>query len=146
MNLLSTAPQRPMEILLVEDDPGDALLTERALRSCSTHVEMHVVPTAEEALKWLSDENESTPDLLLLDLNLPGMSGCDLLLEIKTHYEMRRIPVIILSSSRAQEDVLTAYNRHCNAYVEKPGDPVAFERFAKAISDFWFSTSLLPSR
>jgi len=135
-----------MEILLVEDDPGDALLTVKALRSCSTRVGIHTVPTAEEALEWLNDEDESTPDLLLLDLNLPGMSGSDLLLEIKTHYEMRRIPVIILSSSRAQDDVLTAYNRHCNAYVEKPSDPAAFEEFAKSINDFWFNTSLLPAR
>lgn len=146
MESMSIRPNRPVEILLVEDDPGDALLTRKALQAGPVPLTLHVVNTGEEAIRWLERDDTPRPDLILLDLNLPGMHGRDVLSEVKVHPDWRRIPVVVLTSSKAEEDILKSYNLHCNSYMKKPGDPGIFERLATSLEDYWFAKSILPSR
>lgn len=145
-SMSSIHPNRPVEILLVEDDQGDALLTRKALQAGPVPMILHVVNTGEAALEWLENDEASRPDLILLDLNLPGMHGRDVLSEVKAHSDWRRIPVVVLTSSKAEEDILKSYNLHCNSYMKKPGDPGIFERLASSLEDYWFVSSLLAPR
>lgn len=137
-------PLRPAEILLVEDDEGDALLTEKALEMGEIPFHLQVVETGEEALELIYGETKLRPDLILLDLNLPGVQGGEVLETLKTDLELRRIPIVILTSSRSESDILASYERHANTYMVKPGDPDIFERVARTLGDYWFQVALLP--
>ena len=139
-----------IDILLVEDDPGDVLMTEEAFADYKVANRLSVVSDGESAMAFLRQEGEyaeaPTPDLILLDLHLPRMDGREVLAEIKNDSRLRRIPVVILTTSEAEEDILRSYNLHANAYVTKPVD---FERFitvVRKIDDFFVSVVRLPER
>ena len=135
--------RRPARILLVEDNPADVRLTREMLREAKVRNDLLVATDAEEAerILGLSGETasqEKRPDLVLLDLNLPGKSGHELLEELKGHPELRRIPVVILTSSEAEEDIEKSYDRYANAYVTKPVDLDGISKVVRAIDEFWF--------
>ena len=146
MNLSST-PQ-PREVLIVEDNPGDVELAIEALEDSQMRNHLHAVEDGVEALAFLRREgvylNAPRPDLILLDLNLPRKSGQEVLAEIKADVDLRRIPVIILTTSQAHEDIIKAYNLHANCYVTKSVDLALFMKAMKAIEDFWLKIVKLP--
>ena len=139
---------RPFEILLAEDNPGDVRLTREALRTASISHHLHVVPDGVEALDFLRHQGRYTetpkPDLILLDLNMPRMDGRRLLVYIKADPELRRIPVVILSSSQNGTDIESAYELQANCYVSKPTDFEQFMRVVREIEEFWAITAELP--
>ena len=139
---------RPVEILLVEDNPGDAELTAEALRHGKVYNQMHVVEDGEAAMAFLRHEGKypdvPRPDVILLDLNLPRKDGREVLAEIKADDELKQIPVIVLTTSEAEEDILRAYNLAVNCYITKPVDLDQFIKVVKAIEDFWFTVVKLP--
>ena len=138
----------PAQILLVEDNPGDVRLTEEAFKQGRIENDLHVVSDGDEALEFLYRRGEyadaTRPDLILLDLNLPRKNGEDVLEELKADPELRSIPVIVLTSSRAEEDVIRSYELHANAYLTKPVDPDDFIETVRAFEKFWFSVVRLP--
>jgi CheY-like chemotaxis protein len=144
-----TAP-RPIQILLVEDDPDDVLLITEVLRETRIPSELHVAEDGEEAMDFFRRHelfaDAPIPDLVLLDLNLPKKDGRQVLTEIKADPVLRRIPVIVLTTSAAERDVLQAYDKHVNAYVRKPVGYVALLDVVRSIQDFWIGAALLPSR
>ena len=133
----------PIEILLVEDSPHDARLTIEALRDGKLRHNVRHVEEGEEAMAILRREGKEAasprPDLILLDLNLPGMDGREVLQEIKEDLNLKCIPVVVMSTSRAQRDILQAYNLHANCYVNKPIDIEQFIEAVKKIEDFWLT-------
>jgi CheY-like chemotaxis protein len=140
---------RVVDVLLVEDDPGDVLMTQEAFADHKVHNRLHVVSDGVEAMAFLRKEGSyvdaTTPDLILLDLNLPKMDGREVLAAIKEDETLRSIPVVILTTSEAEEDVLRSYSLHANAYVTKPVD---FERFidvVRRIDDFFVTVVRLPN-
>jgi CheY-like chemotaxis protein len=140
---------RVVDVLLVEDDPGDVLMTQEAFADHKVHNRLHVVSDGVAAMAFLRKEGSyadaTTPDLILLDLNLPKMDGREVLAAIKEDPKLRSIPVVILTTSEAEEDVLRSYSLHANAYVTKPVD---FERFidvVRRIDDFFVTVVRLPS-
>jgi len=139
---------RPIEILLVEDNPGDVRLTQEAMRDAKVLNRLNVVPDGVTALEYLRKEsryaNAVRPDVILLDLNLPRMDGRELLAIIKGDNNLKRIPVVVLTTSAAEEDVLRAYNLHANCYVTKPVELDQFIEVVKSIDSFWFSIVNLP--
>ncbi len=148
--MMAEDTDRPIAVLLVEDDPGDVLMTREAFEEYKMRNTLHVVSDGVEALAYLRREGEFAdavmPDLILLDLNLPRRDGRQVLAEIKNDPELCRIPVVVLTTSQAEEDVLRSYQLHANAYVAKPVD---FERFisvVKQIDDFFVCVVRLPSR
>jgi two-component system, chemotaxis family, response regulator Rcp1 len=147
--MLSTDFGRPIEILLVEDSPTDARLTMEALREGKLRNNVRHVEEGEEAMAILHREGKEAaaprPDLILLDLNLPGMDGREVLQEIKEDPKLRRIPVVIMTTSRAERDILQAYDRHANCYVTKPVDVKQFIDAVKGIQDFWLTVVKLPA-
>ena len=146
MNL--QALSRPVEILLVEDNPGDVRLTREALREGKVRNNLHVAPDGVEALAFLRKEGRYAdavrPDLILLDLNLPRMDGREVLAHIKADASLRYIPVVVLTSSQAEQDIVRAYDLHANCYVTKPVDLDQFIHVVKSIEDFWFTIVKLP--
>ncbi len=140
---------RPVEILLVEDSPGDVQLTIEALRDAEVHNHLHVTTDGEEALRFLRREppyaDAPRPDLVLLDLNLPKKSGREVLAEVKADPVLRRIPVVVLSTSESREDVLAAYDLSANCYVTKPVDLDQFLDVIRAIDSFWLVLAKLPA-
>jgi CheY-like chemotaxis protein len=141
--------RRPARILLVEDNPADVRLTREMLRESKVRNDLIVAHTAEEAEGILGLNDQGTemerPDLVLLDLNLPGKGGHDLLEDLKADEELRRIPVVILTSSEAEEDIEKSYNRYANAYVTKPVDLTELSKVVRAIDGFWFEVVRLPA-
>jgi chemotaxis family two-component system response regulator Rcp1 len=139
---------RPIEILLVEDNPGDVRLTREALVDAKVHNHLSVVGDGVEALAFLHREgqyaNAPRPDLILLDLNLPRKDGREVLAEIKNDERLRRIPVVVLTTSQAEEDVLRAYDLRANCYVTKPVDLDQFIKVVQSIDSFWFTIVVLP--
>ncbi|WP_413450539.1 response regulator [Georgenia phoenicis] len=139
-----------IEVLLVEDDPGDVLMTEEAFADYKVANQLTVVADGESAMAYLRKEGEyagaPTPDLVLLDLNLPRMDGREVLAELKADPELRRIPVVVLTTSDAEEDILRSYNLHANAYVTKPVDFERFIEVVRKIDDFFVSVVRLPGR
>ncbi len=137
-----------INILLVEDNPADANLIREKLEGSNILHELYIVPDGMEAMAFLRKEGNHNgalkPDIILLDLNLPRMDGREVLAEIKADPTLRRIPVVILTSSRADEDVIKSYDLHANAYVTKPVDLASFGRVVNAIENFWFSVVHLP--
>jgi CheY-like chemotaxis protein len=140
---------RPIEILLVEDNPGDVRLMKEMLADARVANHLAVVGTGSDALEYLGRQGRHArapvPDLILLDLNLPGMSGQEVLTRIKSNPVLRRIPVVILTSSRAEEDVLRSYDLHANAYVVKPLDLPQFVTVVRTIEEFWLAVVKLPN-
>ncbi|MEU7858960.1 response regulator [Nonomuraea sp. NPDC049141] len=145
-----TTDWRPIEVLLVEDDQGDVLLTKEAFDFNKVRNRLHVVNDGEQAMAFLRRENDyheaPTPDLILLDLNLPRMGGLEVLSEVKADAELRTIPVVILTTSEAEEDILHSYRLHANAYVSKPVDFEQFIRVVRQIDDFFVTVVKLPSK
>ena len=143
------ATGRPVEILLVEDNPGDARLAIEALKDAKVRNNLAIVTDGEQALDYLHRrgkyENATRPDLVLLDLNLPRKSGREVLCEVKEHQSLRRIPVVILTTSQAEEDVLKAYNCNANCYISKPVDLDQFIKVVRSIEDFWLTIVKLPA-
>ena len=141
---------RPIEILLVEDNPGDVRLTMEALRQDKMRNNLHVVMDGVEALAWLRREDSYAdaprPDIILLDLNLPKKDGREVLEEIKTDPDLKRIPVVILTTSAAEEDILRAYEFNANCYITKPVDLEQFIKVVKAIEEFWLTVVKLPEK
>src|SRR5215470_16902325 len=146
--MVSANSGRPINILLVEDNPGDARLTMEALRDAKVRNDLRVVADGVEAMAFLRRENgygdAPRPDLILLDLNLPRKDGRQVLEEIKQDEELQRIPVAILTTSQAEKDILTSYNLHANCYITKPVDLDEFMRVVKGIEEFWLSIVKLP--
>ncbi len=140
---------KPIEILLIEDNPGDARLAQEALRDAKVRNHLSWVPDGVEALGFLRREAKygaaPRPDLILLDLNLPRKDGREVLTEIKSDDKLRRIPVVILTTSQAQEDILRAYHLNANCYISKPVDLDQFIRIVKTIEDFWLTIVKLPT-
>ena len=139
---------RPIEILLVEDNPGDVRLTVEGLKESKVRNNLHVARDGVEAMEFLRREGPHTgavrPDLILLDLNLPRMDGREVLLEIKSDAKLKTIPVVVLTTSRAEHDVLRSYELQANCYITKPVDLEQFITVVKSIEDFWFTIVTLP--
>jgi CheY-like chemotaxis protein len=138
----------PIEILLVEDNPDDARTTMEALREGKIHNKIHLVEDGVEALRFLHRQGKHAdaprPDLILLDLSLPRLGGLEVLAQIKDHDDLRQIPVVIMTGSRRDEDVLKAYHHHANCYVTKPVDVEQFLGIVHKIEDFWLTVVRLP--
>lgn len=138
---------RPARILLVEDNPADVRLTREMLKEAKIRNDLLVAETAEEAETYLGlseSSGEPRPDLVLLDLDLPVKSGHDLLDEMKSDPTLRRVPVVILTSSEAEEDVVQSYDLHANAYVTKPVDLDEVAKIVRSIDEFWLQVVRLP--
>jgi len=140
----------PVEVLLVEDDPGDVLMTREAFDDYKINNTLHVVDNGVDAVSFLRREGEYTdapiPDLILLDLNLPRMDGREVLAEVKNDPRLCSIPVVVLTTSQAEEDVLRSYQLHANAYVSKPVDFEQFINVVRQIDDFFVTVVRLPGR
>ncbi|HVV23413.1 MAG TPA: response regulator [Pseudonocardiaceae bacterium] len=143
-----TAPLDVIDVLLVEDDQGDVLMTKEAFEHHKIRNELHVVTDGEQALRFLSREGEYAdaprPGLILLDLNLPRRDGREVLAEIKADPDLRTIPVVVLTTSEAEEDILRSYSLHANAYVSKPVDFERFVEVIRQIDDFFVTVVKLP--
>jgi CheY-like chemotaxis protein len=139
----------PIEILLVEDNPGDARLAIELLKEAKVYNRLTVVPDGVEALAYLRRQGKykeaARPDLVLLDLNLPRMDGRQVLKEIRGDETLRRIPVVVLTTSEAEEDILRAYDLTANCYVTKPVDLDQFVKVVQSIENFWLSIVKLPA-
>ncbi len=144
----TSAVIKPIEILLIEDNPGDADLAREALEESKVHNTLHVVGDGVEAMNFLRQTGKYAiaprPDLILLDLNLPRMDGREVLAEVKSDDELKRIPVVILTTSRDEEDILRSYNLHANCYITKPIDLIQFMKVVRSIEDFWLCIVKLP--
>lgn len=141
---------QPFQILLVEDNPGDVRLMDEALKGNKVHYEMSVVEDGLQAMSFLRQEAEYAdvlrPDLIILDLNLPKKDGRKVLVKIEGNTNLRRIPVVVLTISKADEDILEAYDHHANCYITKPIDLDQFFNVARSIKDFWLTVVTLPPR
>jgi CheY-like chemotaxis protein len=139
---------KAIDILLVEDNPGDVRLTREALKEGKVLNTIHVAGDGIEALEFLRHEGKYAktihPDIILLDLNLPRMDGRELLAKIKSDPKLRRIPVVILTTSKAEEDIIKSYDLHANCYITKPVDLHQFITVVKSIEEFWFTIVKLP--
>jgi two-component system, chemotaxis family, response regulator Rcp1 len=140
---------REVEILLIEDNPGDARLTTEALKEAKVRNKLTHIADGIEALAFLRQQGKYVgahrPDLILLDLNLPRKDGREVLAEIKADERLKRIPVVILTTSQAEEDILRAYNLNANCYVSKPVDLDQFIKVLKTIKEFWLTIVKLPA-
>lgn len=142
--------QKPIDVLLVEDDPGDVLMTREAFEENKVANRLAVVNDGASAMEYLRKEGQyadaPTPDMVLLDLNLPRMDGREVLAAMKSDESLRSIPVVVLTTSEAEEDVLRSYSLHANAYVTKPVDFQRFIDVVRQIDDFFVSVVRLPNR
>lgn len=140
---------RPIEILLADDSSTDVMLTEEALDHARVRNHLHVVKDGVEAMAFLRREgsyaDKPRPDLILLDLNMPRKDGREVLAEVKADESLRMIPVVVLTTSEAQEDVLSVYGLHANCYITKPVDFEQFANVVRAIDQFWFTVVTLPT-
>ena len=140
---------RPIEILLIDDSPGDARLTMEALKENNVWNNLHTVEDGQDALAWLRREGKYSdaprPDIILLDLNMPKKDGRHTLAEIKEDEYLKHIPVVVLTTSREQEDILQVYSLNANCYVTKPLDFEQFKRVVKSVAEFWLTVVKLPS-
>ena len=142
-------PDQPLSVLLVEDDPGDVLIAREALAAGRLSTDLHVVNDGVEAMSYLRRTNgyaEATrPDLILLDLNLPRKSGHEVLAEVKQDPTLRRIPVVVLTTSHAPQDIARSYDLHASVHVSKPGDFDQFTEVVRRIDDFFGNVAELPT-
>lgn len=140
---------RPVNILLIEDNPGDVRLAQEAFKEGKYNVNLEVVMDGLEALKFLHKEapyhDVVTPDLILLDLNLPKKDGREVLREVKSDPDLKCIPIVVLTTSNAQQDILKSYNLHVNSYINKPVDFDKFFDIIQTIEEFWVQTAVLPT-
>jgi len=140
---------RPIEILLVEDNQGDVRLTQEALKEGKVRNKLHIARDGVEAMAFLRRQelgaDTPRPDLILLDLNLPRKDGREVLAEIKADPDLRRIPVVVLTTSQAEEDIVKSYDLHANCYVTKPVDLDRFIHVVKSVEDFWLEIVRLPA-
>ncbi len=138
-----------VNVLLVEDNPGDVRLTQEAFKEAKMSIKLDVTMDGAEAIKYLKKEGEyenvTTPDLILLDLNLPKKDGREVLKEVKTDDSLKRIPVVILTTSNAEQDIMKSYNLHVNCYINKPVDFEKFFDIIQKIEEFWLTTAILPT-
>jgi two-component system, chemotaxis family, response regulator Rcp1 len=145
---VTDSPRGPLGVLLVEDDPGDVMIAEEALKASRLKSKLTVVPDGVEALKYLRREegyaDAERPDLILLDLNLPKMTGHEVLAEVKADPTLRKIPIVVLTTSGATEDVVRSYDLHANVFVTKPVDFDHFTAVIKQIDDFFLTVAQLP--
>ncbi|RJP16169.1 MAG: response regulator [Candidatus Abyssobacteria bacterium SURF_5] len=150
MTILRTETGKIADILLVEDNPGDIRLTQEAFREGKIKINLHITRDGEEAMDFLRQngkfEDAPRPDLILLDLNLPRKDGREVLEELKRDQDLKNIPVVILTVSKAEEDVLKTYNLNANAYIVKPVDLDQFIRVIRVIEDFWLTIVTLPKK
>ena len=141
-------PSKPIELLLVEDSPTDVLMAKAAFESAKLLHHLHVVEDGEQALAFLRHEgmyaNSPRPDLILLDLNLPRKDGREVLAAVKADDQLKVIPVVVLTTSKAEEDILKAYGLHANCYIAKPINFGGFAEIIRSIEHFWFSVVTLP--
>lgn len=141
---------QPIEILMVEDNPSDVRLTVEAFKDAKVRNKMHVAVDGEDAMAFLQREGRYSdapkPDLILLDLNLPKKNGREVLAEIKAAPDLKRIPVVVLTTSDDEKDIMTAYDLHVNAYVKKPVDLDQFIKIVEAVEDFWLTVVKLPPK
>jgi chemotaxis family two-component system response regulator Rcp1 len=139
---------RPIEVLLVEDSPGDVRLTQETFRDANQSIHLSVATDGAEAMAFLRREathvHAPRPDVILLDLNLPKMDGREVLVQIKKDEELKAIPIVILTTSDAEADIVTSYRLHANCYLTKPVQLKAFEDLVKSINDFWMTNVKLP--
>jgi two-component system, chemotaxis family, response regulator Rcp1 len=137
-----------VDILLVEDNPGDIRLTQEAMKECRLRNRLFVAEDGVEAMRFLRREGKYAatprPDLILLDLNLPRKDGREVLGEIKEDKDLRRIPVVVLTTSQDEQDILKSYNLHANCYITKPVDLEQFLKIVTTVEDFWFEIVKLP--
>jgi len=140
---------KPVEILLVEDNPADVRLMKEGLKDAKMRNNLHVVEDGVDAMAYLRREgkysNAVSPDIILLDLNLPKKSGIEVLQEVKGDENLKKIPVVILTTSKAEEDIVKSYNLHANCYITKPVDLDQFMKVVKATEDFWLTIVKLPT-
>ena len=140
----------PVEILLVEDNPGDVRLAREGLSECKIRNNLHVVDDGVKAMAFLRRQDEYAkaprPDIVLLDLNLPRKDGREVLREVKEDEKLRTIPVVVLTTSKAEEDILKSYSLHVNCYVTKPMGLEQFLDVVRSIEDFWFTIVKLPPK
>ena len=140
---------KPVDILLVEDNPGDVRLTQEAFREARMPIKMNVAMDGEEAIAYLRrtfpHQSATRPDLILLDLNIPKKDGREVLAEIKADPLLHDIPVVVLTTSNAEQDIQKTYNLEVNAYINKPVDFDRFFEIVQKIEDFWLMTAILPS-
>ncbi|MGB3585810.1 MAG: response regulator [Tunicatimonas sp.] len=139
-----------IEVLLVEDSEADAALVEESLEDSKLKVKLHIVQDGVEAVNYLNKQGEfqdvGTPDIIILDLNLPRKDGREVLEEIKGDEYLKRIPVVVLTTSSAEEDIYRSYKLHANCYITKPLDFDQFSKIVASIEDFWFTIVKLPPR
>lgn len=139
-----------IDILIVEDNPGDARLIREVLNDNKVYSSLYLVNDGVEAMSFLHNEGKFAsvprPDLIILDLNLPRKDGREVLAEIKSEEDLRHIPVVIMTISQAEEDILKTYKLHANCYITKPIDLTEFIKVIKSIEDFWFSIVKLPPK
>lgn len=139
---------KPVEILLIEDSPGDVRLTIEALKEAKVSNNLSVVQDGVEAMDFLRQKGKykdaTRPDLILLDLNLPRKDGREVLAEVKNDPKLRQIPVVVLTTSRSEQDILKAYDLHANCYITKPVDFKQFMTIVKSVEDFWLTVVKLP--
>ena len=137
-----------LEILMVEDSPSDVFLTQEALKQTNGLCQLHVVSDGVEAMEFLRKEGQHAkaprPDIILLDLNMPRKDGREVLLEIKSDEKLKSIPVLVLTSSSAEQDIAKAYSLHANCYITKPVDFARFKEVINSIKTFWFGNVTLP--
>ena len=140
----------PIKVLLVEDSPGDVRLTQEAFRTANKSIHLHVASDGVAAMAFLRSEgtyaNASRPDLILLDLNLPKMDGREVLAHVKEDDSLKTIPIVILTTSEAEVDILKSYQLHANCYLTKPVQLEAFESLVISINDFWLTKAKLPQQ
>jgi chemotaxis family two-component system response regulator Rcp1 len=146
--MMSKLAGQPIDILLVEDNPGDVRLTQEGLKAARIANSLHVAANGDQALDYLyrrnGNANAPRPDVVLLDLDLPGIDGRAVLSTIKDDEDLRRIPVVVLTSSEAETDIVKAYEAHANCYIAKPIDFDNFLNVVKSIENFWLSVVRLP--
>jgi CheY-like chemotaxis protein len=140
----------PLEVLLVEDSPGDVRLTQEAFRDARAHINLHVAFDGVDAIEFLNREGAHVgvprPDFILLDLNLPRMDGREVLAQIKKNDSLKLIPVVILTTSEEESDIVKSYELQANCYLKKPVQFEAFEKLVKSINDFWLTSVMLPQQ
>ena len=140
----------PLEILLVEDNPGDIRLTREVMKDWKVMNQLNEVMDGVDAMAYLRNEGKfkdaTRPDLVLLDLNLPRKNGREVLEEMKEDPDLKRIPVVVLTTSKSEQDILKSYNLHANCYITKPVDFEQFSSVVRAVEDFWFTVVKLPPR
>jgi CheY-like chemotaxis protein len=148
--VIEVGPTSSIELLLVEDDPGDAMMTREALNQAKVVHQLHVVDNGEAAIAFLRQEGEYAdvprPDLIFLDLNLPRVDGREVLAFVKGDDSLRRIPLVILTTSDSEDDIARSYDLHANAYVTKPVDFESFLNAVRQVDDFFLTVAKLPPR